>query len=405
MSLSFRSRILWFLILLGALPTTALVIGWALTIRGVGPSGETATAISAVSSSGRALLESIDTTAMSSAERELLSRRTEELNEALGRAERSFGYMSYYSAGLAVAILVVGSLLVYGSVLLAGHLSRQLSRPIGDLVGWTDRIRRGQPLPTGPPPRGAPEFETLRDALRSMNRELAEARGREIEAERLRAFREVARRVAHEMKNPLTPIRFAVAQLQRNADESHQDALDVIALESARLEHLPREFTEFGRLPQGPPAEVDIHELLGQLGRTAVPHGMRVETDFGAGDALVTGYFDPLHRAFSNLILNAVEATGGSGLLRIATSEQDGALEIAVSDDGPGIPVGERELVFDPYVTGKEEGTGLGLAMVRQTVSQHGGSVSVDETPGGGATFKVTLPRRLPDSPDRPSPD
>src|SRR5213079_1333895 len=96
------------------------------------------------------------------------------------------------------------------------HLSRQLSRPIDELVGWTRLIRRRMPMPARPPTRGAPEFEALRQALRERATTLDAARERELEAERLRAFREVARRVAHEIKNPLTAMRIAVDQLRRS---------------------------------------------------------------------------------------------------------------------------------------------------------------------------------------------
>src|SRR5690606_37454073 len=110
-------------------------------------------------------------------------------------------------------VVVVGVFALVGSALLAvlasrvaGHLSRQLSRPLNEVVEWAELIARGHPLPEGPPRRGAPEFDVLRGRMRKMSSELAAARERELEAGRLEAFRETARRVAHELKNPLTPI-------------------------------------------------------------------------------------------------------------------------------------------------------------------------------------------------------
>lgn len=392
MALSFRGRILGILVLLGALPTTALIVGWAVTLQATSPTGSTALALEQIGTAGRLVIESVDTISLSPDERREFAVEVEALNQALGEAQRSLVYMGYYSAGLAIAILIVGAILVYASMLLAGHLSRQLSRPISELVGWTDKIRQSQPLPDGPPTRGAPEFEALRSALRDMADELAAGRSRELEAERLRAFREVARRVAHEMKNPLTPIRFAIAQLRRTAAPEQTESLEVLEAEAAQLEQLAKEFTDFGRLPVGPAAEVDVSELVGELVKAVVPDSMTVDLRLDATGPLIVGYYDPLRRALGNVLRNAVEATGGTGHVAVSVQGSNGAMIVQVADDGPGIPAPERANVFDPYVTGKTEGTGLGLALVRQTVQQHAGEIRIEDTPGGGATFIISLP-------------
>src|SRR6266496_875518 len=139
---------------------------------------------------------------------------------------------------------------------------------------WTGNIRRMEPLPPDRPRRGAPEFAALRTALREMADTLERARAQEIESERLRAFRETARRVAHEMRNPLTPIRLAVSKLSRTSAPEQREAIEVLVAESGRLEQLAREFTEFGRLPEGPAAPVDLPELLSELARTSLPPTM-----------------------------------------------------------------------------------------------------------------------------------
>src|SRR5205823_7750202 len=144
---------------------------------------------------------------------------------------------------------------------IAGHLSRNMSRPLQERVGWTERIGRAEPLPEGPPRKGAPEFELLRQRMRDMSRELEMGRTRALEAERSAALRETARQVAHELKNPLTPIRFAVERLRRDAPAHLAETVDVLAVESQRLEELARSFAQFGRLPEGPRAEVDLGEL------------------------------------------------------------------------------------------------------------------------------------------------
>src|SRR5207247_4289498 len=158
--------------------------------------------------------------------------------------------------------------------------------PMSHRAGWTPLIRRPEPLPLrgAPLSRGAPEFEALRQALRELAAALTAARERELEAERLRAFREVARRVAHEIKNPLTSMRIAVDQLERadgRSDGRTATAVQVLAAETDRLERLAKEFSEFGRLPEGPQSEVDVVELLGGSGRTGGPDGGAVRL---AGD-------------------------------------------------------------------------------------------------------------------------
>jgi len=398
MALPFRRRILLALIALGTLPATVAVIGWALAVR---PSANSASvtreAIETVAGTGRVLVQAVDSTRLSTAERRALAAHVRTLNDALSRAQRQETISTLYAGGLAAIILALGALALYLSVRVGDHLARQLSRPIDELVGWAGRIQREEPLPPDEREGGAPEFAALRLALREMATGLTEGRARRIEAERLAAFREVARRVAHEMKNPLTPIRFAVAQLSRTARPEQRESLEVLQAESDRLEQLAREFTEMGRLPEGPAADVDLGELLTELGRTTLPPRMIVTYDIDPATPQISGYYEPLRRAVSNLIRNAVEACGGQGALELGCRALglNGA-ELRVVDHGPGVPAELRDRVFEPYVTEKHGGTGLGLALVRQTIEAHGGRVRQEDTPGGGATFVVTLPKVRP---------
>lgn len=391
--LTFRQRILWALLALGVLPTGAVLVSWALTIQNGSTAGAMRTAVAEAGNSGRVLVETLDTTKLTLRERQVLAAHTASLSAVLTRAQQVTSYSKYIGAAATVLLLLLGAIIIYAGTRVAGHLSRQLSRPIGELVEWTGFIRRHEPLPTEPPKRGAPEFGVLRDALRGMADELEVARSRELEAERLRAFREVARRVAHEMKNPLTPMRFAVAQLGRTATPAQTEALEVLNAESARLEQLAREFADFGRLPEGPAAEVDLKELLEELTRTSLPP--EVTTILAADPSVphIYGHLDPLRRAFSNVLRNGAEAQGGRGELRVTVRPwQDGA-EVRIADKGPGIRASDRERIFQPYITTKKDGTGLGLALVRQTIEAHGGTVVAEENGGGGAVFVFRLPR------------
>ena len=399
MLLPFRRRIFFILVAMTAVPTVLAVTGWALSVRTLLPTAGVRASSERVAVSARGVLEGVDTLHLTPRERALLSHHLEQVSASVTQARRAETYLRYLTGGFAAAILLLGAMVIYAAVNLAGHLSRQLSRPIDELVGWTQLIRLREPLPAPAPAalatRGAPEFDALRQALREMADGLAAARDRELEAERLRAFREVARRVAHEIKNPLTAMRIAVDQLGRTEGQTlgrTETALEVMRAETDRLERLAREFSEFGRMPEGPQSEVDLVELLEELSRTGVPDGVRCTVSANGGHRTIRGHYDPLRRAFSNLLRNASEAMRSRGAIDVAVTGDGAGLAVTIADHGPGIPDELRQRVFEPYFTTKADGTGLGLALVRQTLEAHRGTIAVTETPGGGATFAIVFP-------------
>ena len=390
---SFRQRILLVLLLLGAVPSAFLGGGWALTLLRFNPVRSSQASLEPVKTTGRELVRAIDTTRLSPTEQRALHSHVRALEGLLVRTQRGFFYARYKTIGLAIVVISLSLLLLYAAILLVQSLSRQLSKPIEELLGWTARIRRHEPLPPETGRGGAPEFASLRTALRETAASLQQARLAELDSERLRAFREVARRVAHEMKNPLTPVRFAIGQLGKSMTPEQSEALEVLRVETARLEHLARDFANLGRLPEGPPADVDLGELLGELLRTSLPEGFRHSLEVAPGSPHIVGHYDPLRRAFSNLIRNAVEACGGRGAVDVFIAPDGDGVRVALADHGPGVSADRRHRIFEPYVTDKVEGTGLGLAIVKQAVEFHHGAIEVSETPGGGATFIVRLPR------------
>src|SRR5213076_1947741 len=394
MPLPFRQRIFVILVALTAVPTALAVVGWALAVRTVAPSAGARVALEEVAASARLMVDRMDTTHLSPPERAAFREHLEQLSNSVTLARRAETYLRYYAGGFAAVVFVLGALAVIAGVRVAGHLSRQLSRPIDELVGWTRLIRRRMPLPAGPPTRGAPEFEALRQALRELATALEAARERELEAERLRAFREVARRVAHEIKNPLTAMRIAVDQVGRPAgpaDGRTVTAVEVLAAETQRLDQLAKEFSEFGRLPEGPKSEVDLVDLLTDLGKSAVPAEVAVTVHANGESCKLLGHYDPLRHAFANLLRNASEAMGGRGTIDVGVRRDGTGLAVTIADHGTGIPEEFRQRVFEPYFTTKGDGTGLGLALVRQTIEAHHGTITVEETPGGGATFSIVL--------------
>jgi signal transduction histidine kinase len=227
-------------------------------------------------------------------------------------------------------------------------------------------------------------------------------RARALHAERATALRDAARQVAHELKNPLTPIRFAIARLRREAPESLAETVDVLEVESRRLEEMARSFALFGRLPEGPRAPVDVGELVRAATRSAVPAETPVAVSVADDVPMVAGHVDALGRALTNVLLNAVEASAPDAPVEVTVRRAvlDGRpmVEVAVRDRGVGIPEGRLSRIWEPYVTHKPGGTGLGLAIVRQTVLAHDGAVAAESTTGAGTTVRLFLPAEAPNT-------
>src|SRR6266700_74054 len=231
--LPFRRRIFVILVVMTVVPTVLAVAGWVLSVRRLLPAAGARASTERVASTARLLLDGVDTLHLTVRERALLRDHLNEVSASVSLARRAETFLRYYTAGFAVVIVLLGAAVLYAAVNLAGHLSRQLSRPIDELVGWTQLIRRHEPL---------------RQALRELAAALEAARERELEAERLRAFREVARRVAHEIKNPLTSMRIAVDQLGRTvgqADSRTVTAVEVLGAETHRLDQLANSFASW----------------------------------------------------------------------------------------------------------------------------------------------------------------
>ena len=393
----FRARL--FLILLGfaLIPTIVLAVAWELTVVGALPLLGTTPAMERIAETGRHAVESVERAPLSAAQREVLTDHQRALREGLLHA-RQMEFLMTRRAPVVAAIVALAAALLMGLVAsrVAGHLSRNLSRPLSELVGWTAMISRGDALPDGPPSKGAPEFVVLRDRMRAMASELRQGRVRALEAERATALRESARQVAHELKNPLTPIRFAIARLRREAPQSLAETVDVLEIESKRLEEMARSFAQFGRLPEGPQAPVDLGELVRATTRTAVPAETPLAVFVESDVPMVPGHVDALGRALTNVLLNAVEASPVHAPLRVtvrrATHGGREMVEVAVHDSGSGISPSRLDGIWEPYVTHKAGGTGLGLAIVRQTMLAHHGAVAAESAAGNGTTIRLLLP-------------
>lgn len=392
----FRGRLFLILLAFALIPSILISLAWSTTGSFVLPLVGATAAWDSVAATGERAIAVARSQPLTPEQRQLVDAHESNLRESVTMSRRADFVFQQLARKLAFATLFAVLLIGFVGSRVAGHLSRNLSRPLQEIVGWTERIGRGEPLPNTPPRRGAPEFQVLRQRMREMAGELELGRARALEAERAAALRESARQVAHELKNPLTPIRFAVERLRREAPPELAETVEVLSIESQRLDKMARSFAQFGRLPEGPRADIDVGELARYTARATIPPQMEGKVDIADDVPMFQGHHDALARALSNVMLNAVDAckTGGQVGVRVRRVHHQGrdSIELAVSDTGCGIPKEKLARIWDPYVTSKPGGTGLGLAIARQTVLAHDGVVEAESAPGAGTEIRFMLP-------------
>ena len=298
--------------------------------------------------------------------------------------------------------LALGGLGVLVAIVLGLVWSHQVSRPVVRLAGFSERISRGEwdePLAL----ESMRELNTLVEALERMRRDLGGYRDRLRASERQAAYGQMARRVAHEIKNPLTPIALSVAGLQRayaqqrpDFPETLAEAARTVSEEVHRLKQLLHEFGELGRFPPPRPVVFDLRDLLRDLGALHA-HDIesgRLALDLPAVPLPVDADQDQLRRALLNLAQNALDATAASpGQVWVRASSNGDHVRVAVADNGPGLTDEQRANLFVPGFTTKAHGSGLGLTLVERIVTDHGGTLEVESAPGQGTTFVLRLPR------------
>jgi nitrogen fixation/metabolism regulation signal transduction histidine kinase len=296
---------------------------------------------------------------------------------------------------------MVGGVVVIAT--LAGiFLARRFTRRIADLVGGTRRVASGD-LHARVALGGRDELAELAGAFNRMVEEIERDRQEILYLQRIGAWQDVARRLAHEIKNPLTPIQLAVQQVVSSYagdDARHRkmlaDTAEIVGEEIASLRRLVDAFSALGRLPPAEPRPLDLAVVADDLGKDPALAG---NLDVSAPAAPVTVSADRLllRRLLANLVENGIHAAEKSGGRVHLSWTADPAAEramVTVDDEGPGVAAGERERIFEPYVTSKDTGTGLGLAIAKKIALDHHGTLEVSATPAptGGARFVLTLP-------------
>ena len=303
--------------------------------------------------------------------------------------------------------LMVTLLVLLGSSWVGLHLARRVTVPIQALAEGMRAVRGGD-LSHRVTVEADDELGVLVDSFNRMTAELAgskEALERSnqelVEAQRLAAWNEAARRIAHEIKNPLTPIRLSAERLLRKHQQRDpglgkalEEGVEIIVREVVTLQGMVDEFSRYARMPRPRPAPVDLTRLVGEtltLYRDLKP-GVEVEgqVEDGTSPAMLDG--EQMRRALINLLDNAVEATEAPGKVTVSATRDGSHLRIRVADTGRGIPAGSREKLFLPYYSTKGRGTGLGLAIVHRIVTDHQGTIRVEDNVPTGTVFTVELP-------------
>src|SRR5580704_1771323 len=306
------------------------------------------------------------------------------------------------------AAFLVGGGGILLAILLSSWAAARVTRPVEQLAhaarevaagNWNARVEG----------TGEDELAQLAGSFNRMTAELLGQKERLVQAERVAAWRELARRLAHELKNPLFPLQLTVENLVRARQQSPEQFEEVfressrtLLAEIANLKGIIGRFSEFSKMPQPRLQRVQVNEVIRGVmqlfqAQLEAPGRAKISCEPQLDPHLepVAADAELLHRAVANLVLNAMDALPRGGTITLRTQDGDGKVLIEVADTGAGLTLEECERIFTPYYTSKEHGTGLGLAIVQSVVSDHGGRIRVQSQPGQGTTFVIELPKGL----------
>ena len=307
--------------------------------------------------------------------------------------------------------MLVGGAGILVAVLASLWFAARVTRPVVSLAAAARRVAAGD-LGTKVEVESSDELGELAASFNRMTEDLVQQKDRTLQVERVAAWRELARRLAHELKNPLFPLQVTVENLMRAKQKSpemfeevfHEGTATLLA-EINNLKTIIGRFSEFSRMPQPQrrPTQVNdvVHSVLrvfhAQLHNNELENNdkdkIAVRTELADALPAISADPDLLHRALQNLVLNAIDAMPQGGELTIRTAILRDRIEISVSDTGSGLTQEECGRLFTPYYTTKQHGTGLGLAIVQSVVSDHGGTIAVESRKEKGTTFRIELSR------------
>ncbi|MCH8295483.1 HAMP domain-containing protein [Candidatus Poribacteria bacterium] len=287
----------------------------------------------------------------------------------------------------------------------------QMTKPINRLAAGAAEIASGN-LDHRITVQTQDEIGQLTQQFNQMAMELQVSQEKRLAAERVAAWRDVARGIAHEIKNPLFPIQLSVQNLQKAYsksrfvdasaqagptifDEIFDECTETVIEEVTRLQRMVDEFHQFARMPAPEKKPSDLNQIVRQtinLYAESAPQ-VTVETALGSSQCNVSVDPEQISQMLGNLIKNAIEAMPDGGALRVSTKLEAGRkVQIEIQDTGIGMSSEMRENLFTPYYTTKVAGTGLGMAIVQRIVTDHDGEISIDSTQGVGTRIRIELP-------------
>ena len=325
----------------------------------------------------------------------------------LTEAQETFGRLEQIRPRLVLIVSVLYGVFAAPmfllSILAGFFLSDRLMRPIEALEDATRRVAEGD-YTVRILSRPGDDLGVLVVSFNRMVTELERARRRMAQAEKVQAWQEIAQRLAHEVKNPLTPIKLAAERLQRRYTAGAPDfgavldrTVDTVVREVDVLTAMLNEFRSFSRMPEPQFAPTVLRDLVDECAAIYRDNPqVRVEISGVPPEISLPLDRGQIRQVLVNLLSNAVEAAGGRSHILVSAHRiqrgGEGWCRLRIEDDGPGIPEELRETVFEPYVTSKNRGTGLGLAIVERIVFDHEGRISFESAPGSGTTFVIDLP-------------
>jgi two-component system nitrogen regulation sensor histidine kinase NtrY len=306
------------------------------------------------------------------------------------------------------AALLVGGGGIILAILLSSWAAARVTRPVEQLAEAAREVAGGN-WNTQVEVTSSDELGELAQSFNRMTGELTEQREKLVQTERVAAWRELARRLAHELKNPLFPLQLTVENLIRAREQSpamfeeiFKESSSTLLAEIANLKGIISRFSEFSKMPQPQLQRVQINEVVQNVLRLFQaqlqnPERLPIDCklDLDSNVQPIAADSELLHRAISNLVLNAMDAMPKGGTLTLRTRQDGDGVKLEISDTGSGLTPEECARLFTPYYTSKAHGTGLGLAIVQSVVTDHGGKISVRSEPGQGTTFLIELPGNL----------
>jgi signal transduction histidine kinase len=303
-----------------------------------------------------------------------------------------------------LALGVVGIGICLG-IFLSWWAAAGVTRPVLRLVAGARRVSEGD-WKVRVPVNGRNEIGELAKTFNHMTVQLSEQRERLVQAERVVAWREIARRLAHELENPLLPLRTTVENLQRartkspeQFDEVFRESTAILLSEIDDLKKIVGRFSDFAKMPQPEMGPVNLNDIVrsvlklfeAQFSAVGRPP-ITPEVHLDENQPVIRADATLLHRALENLVLNAMDAMPAGGVMMIRTNHDPDGVHLELSDTGSGLTKEECERLFTPYSTHRHHGTGLGLAIVQSVISDHGGRIEVESENGVGTMFRLTLP-------------